>query len=180
MLIESTPPALHEGAPPRFTGTASGMPPCILLDYEDYPTAGNDDTCIDDVAASLDLDLWGRRASAASGFGDAGAIPVPTPSATRGTLALYRVARNRQARAVGSLIMRVIRGIGAAVHRLRQHARQRRQLAEIVAGLNELDDRTLHDLGFHRSEIASIGAEVTGECDCTRVRTLLTLYGLPR
>ena len=49
-------------------------------------------------------------------------------------------------------------------HRRRRHARA------IFRALHELDDRTLRDLGFHRSEIWSVAAEATGAAEWTRVR----------
>jgi hypothetical protein len=61
------------------------------------------------------------------------------------------------------------------------HARhkQRREARAIYDALRQLDDRTLHDLGFDRSEMTSVAAEVTGEADCARVRALLTSHSLP-
>lgn len=36
--------------------------------------------------------------------------------------------------------------------------------------LQSLDDRTLHDLGFHRSEIRGLAAEIGGEAEASHVR----------
>ena len=36
--------------------------------------------------------------------------------------------------------------------------------------LHALDDRTLQDLGFHRSEIGAIAAEIGGQAEVTYVR----------
>lgn len=54
-----------------------------------------------------------------------------------------------------------------------QRYQRRRAMHAIYGALRELDDRTLHDLGFHRSEILSVAAEATGEAEWTRVRVPL-------
>jgi uncharacterized protein YjiS (DUF1127 family) len=45
---------------------------------------------------------------------------------------------------------------GAAVARFRKARAERRTIAQLRA----LDDRTLHDIGLHRSEIASLALDV--------------------
>ena len=48
-----------------------------------------------------------------------------------------------------------------------RHWRLRQAAAET---LHSLDDRTLRDLGFHRSEIGSVAAEISGRAEITYVR----------
>jgi len=50
--------------------------------------------------------------------------------------------------------------------------RQRQDRATLRT-LNSLDDRTLHDLGFHRSEIGSISAEIGGRAELSHLRARL-------
>jgi uncharacterized protein YjiS (DUF1127 family) len=64
----------------------------------------------------------------------------------------------------------------AAAQAWDRHERHREARA-IRGALSELDDRTLCDLGFHRSEIGSIAAEATGEAERTRVRAPLRPRG---
>jgi uncharacterized protein YjiS (DUF1127 family) len=64
--------------------------------------------------------------------------------------------------------------IASVARRMRVHARQRQQARATRDALRTLDDHTLRDLGFDRSEIASVGAEIAGRADRTRVRTRQT------
>lgn len=49
---------------------------------------------------------------------------------------------------------------------------RRARAAESYHVLASLDTRTLRDLGFDRSELASVAAELAGEAAPTRVRTI--------
>jgi uncharacterized protein YjiS (DUF1127 family) len=59
---------------------------------------------------------------------------------------------------------------GEFVRRLQERLKQRAQARAAHSVLRRLDDRTLRDLGFYRSELTSVGAEVSGEAEITRVR----------
>ena len=67
------------------------------------------------------------------------------------------------------LPLRRLLALGAALKadwRRMQHARTCQR------ALHELDDATLRDLGLHRSEIGSLGAELAGAATTTRVWAL--------
>jgi uncharacterized protein YjiS (DUF1127 family) len=93
--------------------------------------------------------------------------------------ASFRSVASRRYRS-GKGLRSLLRKVAAIVKRALLRYRQRQQSIAIYHALNELDNRTLHDLGFDRSEITSVAAEVTGEAEYSRVRSRLSLHGLPR
>ena len=111
-----------------------------------------------------DVDAWARHATATNGFGDAS-----EPSLSR-TYDLYRRARASRTVYVHGLVSRFGRWMARSLRRLAAFLMRRRQATVTRFALDALDDRTLHDLGFHRTEIGSIAAEATGQAERTRVR----------
>jgi len=85
----------------------------------------------------------------------------------------YPVARAHRARNVGEIVVAAIEAVAAIARLAYARHRQRRRAAEIHDALRRFDDRTLHDIGFDRSEIASVAAELTGSAEPTRVRATL-------
>jgi uncharacterized protein YjiS (DUF1127 family) len=79
-----------------------------------------------------------------------------------------RTARARRAQALSRLLLAAARRARDAVAQAWLTYRRRRHTRAIYAALSDLDDRTLRDLGFHRSEIWSVAAEATGEAEQTR------------
>ena len=77
--------------------------------------------------------------------------------------------------APGGLIA-ALRSIGIVARRIYARWRRVRDTRATYYALRELDDRTLRDLGFDRSELTSIAAEASGQAGRTRVR--LTPCGL--
>jgi uncharacterized protein YjiS (DUF1127 family) len=113
------------------------------------------------------------------GFGDVATID--TASSERPTsYRLHQAARAHRSLILGDIIVAAIQAAGAIARRAHARHRQRRQARAIYDALHQLDNRTLRDLGFDRSEITSVAAEVTGETECTRVRALQVSYGLSK
>ena len=117
------------------------------------------------VDAAHDIAAWIRHAEGANGFGG-DAVP-------RGPLS-YRLllqARAHRSAFLGALIATALAKVAAGVreaHAAFTHGREARVMRK---GLHELDDRTLRDIGFTRSEIESVIAEATGGAEWTRLRT---------
>ena len=74
---------------------------------------------------------------------------------------------------IGAALRRAWMGARDAVRAFVARDRQRRQAAAFRDELRDLDDHTLRDLGFHRSEIESVAAEATGAAETTRARAWL-------
>ena len=142
-------------------------------------SAGNDATCEDPAISADEVERRAQHARAANGLGDV--VTTDTPSSTRPTSHLpHQAARTHRLFALGEIIVVAIRLAGAIVLRARARHRQRRQARDVYEALRHLDDRSLRDLGFDRSEMTSVAAEVTGEAEYSRMRTLLTLHDLPK
>jgi len=143
-------------------------------------TPGND-AAYEDPAISAEA--WARHALAANGFGDGagvgdGAI-TDAPSAPPTSYQLYHAARTHCSFTLGEIIVALMQAVAAiarqALARYAQHQRAR----SMYDALRQLDDHTLRDLGFDRSEIRSVVAEMTREVEYTRVRPMRSSRGLP-
>jgi uncharacterized protein YjiS (DUF1127 family) len=165
--------ALEEVAP-HGAITCSDTPIAILR----RGPAGNDATCEDRAISTDELERRAQHARAANGLGDVATIDTPV-SARPTSYELPQAARAHRSFILGEIIVAAIKAAGAIARRAHARHRQRRQARAIYDALRQLDDRTLHDLGFDRSEITSVAAEVTGEAEYTPVRALPTSHGLP-
>jgi uncharacterized protein YjiS (DUF1127 family) len=72
--------------------------------------------------------------------------------------------------ALGPIVIAAMREANAIARQAFARYRKRRQMKASYAALRRLDDRTLRDLGFHRSEIMPVTAEIAGEAEYTRMR----------
>jgi uncharacterized protein YjiS (DUF1127 family) len=138
--------------------------------------AGNDATPEDPATSNAEVQPWAQHALAQNGFGDFAS--TDTASSARPTsYELDQAARAYRSFTLGEIIVAAIQAAVAIARRAYASYRQRREAGAICEALRELDDRTLRDLGFDRDEIRSVAAELTGEAERTRVRTLWTSHG---
>jgi uncharacterized protein YjiS (DUF1127 family) len=79
----------------------------------------------------------------------------------------------------GTIVTSMFRAIGTSARRALERYRQRRKAWATYEALRHLDDHMLRDLGFDRSEITSVAAEVSGAATRTRVRVLLMSHSPP-
>jgi len=109
---------------------------------------------------------WARHAQAANGFGDAIVLDAPLGS-TPGHAAKHGAIRPRR---WTHAIATALSALAAAVRARATERRQRRLARETFLVLNGLDGRALRDLGFDRSEIASVAYELAGLAEPSRAR----------
>ena len=109
---------------------------------------------------------WARHAQAANGFGDAIVLDAPLGS-TPGHAAKHDAIRPRR---WTHAIATALSALAAAVRARATERRQRRLARETFLVLKGLDGRALRDLGFDRSEIASVAYELAGLAEPSRAR----------
>ena len=135
--------------------------------FRSWP-AGNDATCSDALRVTDQVAQRAPYTFAVNGvdlfdMGDATSHLWPI------SYAAYQDARVRRAAAVHAMIVAALRAARAFARKALARHRQRQQAQAIRDALDQLDDRTLHDLGFDRLEIASVAAEATGQAEVTRL-----------
>ena len=155
---EMTSATLLEPARPRvITGNAPTF-------RQRRPAAGNDPAPAKPAAgASEHGPRVAESPSAAVPAADAVSTEWPT------SYELYLAARTHRAFVLGEIAAAIFDALASAARRLLAGYRQQRKAAAAREALHQLDDRTLHDIGLDRSEIASITAEVMGQAERSRL-----------
>lgn len=132
----------------------------------------NANSPIDNPASDAeDIESRAQYARAANGLGDLDTTPAI--AARPASYELHQAMRTRRSFTLGEAIVAAIRAAGVIARRAYARYRQRRQAGAFYDALRQLDDHTLRDLGFDRSEIRSVVAEVTGAAEHTRLRVVL-------
>jgi uncharacterized protein YjiS (DUF1127 family) len=109
------------------------------------------------------------RTFAGNGFGDA-AIGRTEAHVLLDSVELYHLARAHRSYQLREIVNATLQAVGDFVRQMvTRWNRQQRARATYLA-LRGLDSRMLRDLGFHRSELMSVAAEVAGFTDSTRAR----------
>jgi uncharacterized protein YjiS (DUF1127 family) len=139
------------------------------------PSRLHDEIAVD---ALTQIEAYARRAIAANGFGDASVGPTEQPLRLP-SVQLYHCARAHRSRQLARIVGTTLRAVAAMARRMYVGWQRSRQAGATYVALHELDARTLRDLGFDRSEILSVAAEVAGNADSTRVRSVQARHGLP-
>jgi uncharacterized protein YjiS (DUF1127 family) len=125
------------------------------------------------TTSTNEVDAWAHQALVANGFGDAAAGELLT------SYGVMRTARRNRALMLGALAAAAIQGAIAIARRVYARLQQRWQARATYDSLQQLGDYELRDLGFHRSELESIAAELTGAVEPTRTRAWRMLLVRP-
>ena len=111
------------------------------------------------------------RVFAGNGFGDA-AIDHTQLQLLLSSGELYHLARAHRSYYLRKLITSALQAVGDFGRQMVTRWKHRQYARDTYAALRSLDSRMLRDLGFHRSELMSVAAEVAGVAESTRARLL--------
>ena len=111
--------------------------------------------------SALHLTLIGNPAT--------GATPLPLATGLPSSFTLATLARQHRSREIARLLAAALAAGTSLAQRLLARWHRAQLQRDTYRTLNELDNRTLRDLGFDRSEILSVAAEIAGTAESTRV-----------
>ena len=120
-----------------------------------------------------DLEAWARHARGVNGLGGDAEAGAPAASSPPSSYEVQRAARIDRAFTLAEILAGMVWAVGAFARRAYARYRQRREASAFYDALRRLDDHTLRDLGFDRSDIGSVVAEATGAAEHTRLRVVL-------
>jgi uncharacterized protein YjiS (DUF1127 family) len=94
------------------------------------------------------------------------------PSNWSSSYAVYQAARTNRAFVLGELAAVAMQVVAGFMRDMAERYRRSRRESAAREALYQLDDRTLHDLGIDRSEIASVAAEASGRSELSRANAV--------
>jgi len=109
------------------------------------------------------------RTFAGNGFGDA-AIGRTEPHVLLDSVELYHLALANRSYQLREIIGATLQAVGDFVRQTITRWKRQQHARATYLALRALDAHILRDLGFHRSELLSVAAEVAGHADLTRAR----------
>jgi uncharacterized protein YjiS (DUF1127 family) len=115
-----------------------------------------------------DSEATALRVFAGNGFGDAD-IGRTEAHLLFSSVELYHAARAHRSYQLREIVKATAQAAGEFLRRVVAEWERRRCAKATYAALRALDPRILRDLGFHRSELLSVAAEVAGVARSTRV-----------
>ena len=111
------------------------------------------------------------RVFAGNGFGEA-VIGGTEPHALLSSVELYHLARRHRSHYLRQILRAALQAAGDFGRRIVIRWKHQQYARATYSALRALDPRILRDLGFHRSELMSVAAEVAGMAESTRARLL--------
>jgi uncharacterized protein YjiS (DUF1127 family) len=123
------------------------------------------------ATARHEVHAYAMHAFAANGFGDAAIAGIEQRLKSIGARPRERALPTGWAAVRDAIVRAIVDPVRAVV----AWWQRRRKADETYAALAGLDARTLHDLGFDRSELSSVAAEIAGTVDRTRAHTVRRL-----
>lgn len=121
-----------------------------------------------------EIDAQALRTFASSGFGDA-PLGCTGPHSLLDSIELYHQARTYRASKLREIVNATLQAVVDLVRQMVARWKSQRQARATYFALRALDAHILRDLGFHRSELMSVAAEVAGTADSTRARLRVAL-----